>query len=82
MKKTPHFDVHIDRLAVSAIPPGGERRLREAIQQELTRLLAQRKDSSLRRELVPATSSRSEKFDRRSAALQIAEEIYRGLDHS
>ena len=32
------FDIHIDRIALAAMPAGGERRLREAVADELARL--------------------------------------------
>ena len=32
------FEIHIDRIALTAMPPGGERRLREAVADELARL--------------------------------------------
>jgi hypothetical protein len=81
MKKTPHFDVHIDRLAIPTIPPGGERRLRDAIQQELTRLLAQ-KTSRMRGEPASPAHSRLQPLHKKSAALEIAEKIHRGLERS
>ena len=34
------FDIHIERIALTAMPPGGERRLREAVARVLAQQLA------------------------------------------
>jgi hypothetical protein len=84
MSKPRPLELQIDRLALRALPPCGERRLREAIAVELTRLLAaeaqhpgrprssrlQSKDARGRPRVFPPE---------RGAAVEIAEIIHRQI---
>jgi hypothetical protein len=40
MSKPRPLELHIDRLVLRSLPPGGEHRLRQAVEAELTRLIA------------------------------------------
>jgi hypothetical protein len=51
------IDIHIDRIAMTAMPAGGERRLREAVARELTRLAGETRDGARWAEPGPAPAA-------------------------
>jgi len=73
MKHSAPLEIRIDRLALRAMPPGGEDRLRRAVEAELLSLLRGGRPRR-RPALAPSRTQ--------SAAAQIAASIYRRLHSS
>jgi hypothetical protein len=73
MKHSTPLDIRIDRLTLRAMPPGGEDRLRRAVEFELRSLM---RDRPTRPRYAPVPSRTQ------AAAAQIAASIYRRLQSS
>ncbi|HXM45798.1 MAG TPA: hypothetical protein VN924_31470 [Bryobacteraceae bacterium] len=80
MKRQSGIELRIEELALSAMPPGGERRLRESIERELGRMLGRPGSAALlRRDSVPASIPGGKAVARRPSPETAGEDIAAGI---